>query len=105
MSEDLKALQARVQEQSNRIKALEDLVQAINRCFIAAPEKPQAKPQPKPEGANFSPEILEYCTVNGNTVKPKAYIHDSTVWAELNEELKQMGFKWVSDGKNSRWSK
>ena len=29
---------------------------------------------------------------------------DREVWVSINEELKQKGYKWVSAGKQSRWS-
>jgi len=74
--------------------------------MYSAEAKPQA--QAKTELPIISSEILEYCDVSGNPVnkvKPKVFIHNREIWERINAELKEQGFKWVSDGKNSRWEK
>ncbi len=84
-----------------RVKALEDLMQRLAQAFLAAPNQPQPQTPSK-----FTQETVDHITIqlNGDIVT-KEFIHDKALWARINEDLKKDGYKWVSAGKDSRWSK
>jgi len=41
--------------------------------------------------------------VGENEVRAREYFHDKDDWSTINKVLKQHGFKWVSQGKESCW--
>jgi hypothetical protein len=71
----------------------------------APSEQPAEKQREEKKDTRFSPEVNEHCNAEGNSVKPKAFIYDKAVWNRINAELTAQGFKYISDGKNTRWQK
>jgi len=43
--------------------------------------------------------------VDENTIRAREYFHHKNDWSTINKLLKQHGFKWVSMGKQSHWSR
>jgi len=41
--------------------------------------------------------------VDENEVRAREYFHDKDDWSTINKVMKQHGFKWVSQGKESCW--
>ncbi len=98
-----------------RIKALEDLMQAVSRCFIAAPQKPQAKQESAEQTSDevrilnkFPEHLRQHLTVeqDGRIIRTKFVSRE--YWQEMNEIAKGLGYKWwtnPADKKQSRWEK
>jgi len=91
-----------------RVKALEDLVQAITRCLIAEPQKP--KPQPQMALADvgdialqFPEDLRRHLTITVDTIKTKFVAREK--WLEMDKIATDLGYKYVSAGKESRWEK
>jgi len=81
---------------------------------VASSEAPKAAPPQKSEltaetiidvlgGANLDCNLVEIKVLDSAiVVKPVQYIETLT-WTQFNSVLKQLGFTWISDGKESRW--
>lgn len=54
----------------------------------------------------FKEETIKYtlAQLNGD-IKPIHYINDSELFGRISEDLKTHGYKWISAGRESRWSK
>ncbi len=52
--------------------------------------------------AGLNPSIIEE---GDNTAKLTAFLKDKDKWIEYNEVMKGLGYKWVKDGKDSRWER
>lgn len=49
---------------------------------------------------NLNSGIVEF---DENKIRLTEYLKDKTAWARYNSIFKEKGYKWVADGKNSRW--
>ena len=90
-----------------RVKALEDQWQALARVFLAPPQ-PQQKPaaQPQPATGTFKEATIKNTLSQlDGSIKPIHYINDKELWNQINDDLVAHGFKWLSAGKESRWTK
>jgi len=88
--------------------SLEDRVAALEAAVFGA--KHNESTPAETEGkilADLDPELAQLVEVydaNGETrVKCKQFIHKRNQWVEINAYLKERGFKWESQGKNSYW--
>ena len=69
----------------------------------------EAKPQPKKnmsavDIANEFPENLrKHLTVTVDTIKTEFVSKE--MWSQMDGIARKLGFKYVSDGKNSRWKR
>ena len=89
-----------------RVKALEDLVQAITRCLIAEPQKPKPQPHPTDVGdiaLEFPEDLRRHLTITTDTIKTKFVAREK--WLEMDKIATGLGYKYVSAGKDSRWEK
>jgi hypothetical protein len=70
---------------------------------------PKAKPeQPTPQPVNpviakFPVELQQHLTEKNGQIFSE-YVSNEK-WKAINAEAKALGYKWISDGKNSRWVK
>jgi len=67
----------------------------------------EAKPQPQKMKVatlqDFPEELQEYLTISADMIETKFVSKEK--WNQINDVAKGLGYKWVSDGKNSRWEK
>ena len=107
-----------LEELKARVKSLEDLMQALSRCFIAAPQKTE---QPKPATQQSSmtsdehrilnkfPEHLrQHLTIEQDSKVIRTAFVSKEYWEEMNDIAKASGYKWMRDvttPKNSRWER
>jgi len=90
---------------------LRRIFELLKRIYDETERQAGNKPTPAEiEGkilADLDPELaqlIEVYDANGETrVKCKQFIHKKNQWAEINTYLKERGFKWESQGKNSYW--
>jgi hypothetical protein len=53
----------------------------------------------------LSEEAREWLIIRGKTLAMKHWSPDRELWNRVNDELRKLGFKWASEGKNSHWWK
>ena len=94
------------------VQEIEDMVAQVRGiCGKPSPEiSPKISQESQEQGdvaadlirADIDPSILEF---KDNTVKLKTYQKDKTVWEKIHFVLKEAGYKWVAEGKESRWER
>ena len=92
------------------LKTLEKLADTYFEMvrFQKPAEKPKeaAKPEPpkvNPVIAEFPAELQQHLSVKDGAIYCEYVSRDK--WTEINNQAKELGYKWVSEGKNSRWQK
>ena len=69
-----------------------------------AVEKPAEQPKETPYAVTkFPGHLQEHLSVKNGKVYCEFVSREK--WGEINEAAKQLGYKWVSAGKESRWEK
>jgi hypothetical protein len=78
--------------------------------MYSAEVKPKPQPQTKPEKMTatqivekFPEDLRKLITVEDNKIRKK-FVSPET-FKVMDDVAKSLGYKWVSDGKNSRWEK
>lgn len=91
-----------------RVKALEEWRDHIAQALMYAPKK---QSQPKVErkmpvgdiAMKFPEDLRQHLTIKPDTIKTEFVSRDK--WAAMNAIAVGLGYKYVSEGKNSRWQK
>ena len=52
---------------------------------------------------SLNPDIVTW--IEPNTIKLNTFLKDKEKWAQYNNVVKDAGFKWIADGKDSRWER
>lgn len=112
---DLSA-EAQLFDKDNLLEAWSILADNTEMWFIdyqrkktQPPMKPEPQPAPEKQAkptALFKEETIKntLTDLNGD-IKPIHYITDAALYGRINEDLKSHGYRWISAGKESRWSK
>lgn len=101
-------------EEQIRFFVRDELRKILDKGLMYSAEaKPQPKPTPKAESKlsqgdileKFPEELRRHLTVEeGGRVIRTEYVSCGR-WEEINAKAKELGYKWISDKKNSRWEK
>ena len=110
------AAEAELNEKDSPLEVWEILRDNIEMEFQSMQRKDRKAPTPMSDQALKQPlqtktGLFKEATLKNTlaqldgSMKPIHYIEDKELWNQINDDLTACGFKWLSAGKESRWTK
>ena len=108
IKKDVEHIKRQVDVLHSKVGNLESAIISLQNTVYGAKHR-QATPAQKEADVlvGLDPEICEKLEVyekdNTLRVRTKEYLRPKTAWNTVNKYLRQQGFTWVSQGKESYW--